>query len=48
MATYIFSLLGLIALCVFWGVFERWLNKRDPEAAERPVKCGGCNDRCER
>ena len=48
MATHIFSLLGLVALCVFWAVFQLWLKKKDPDAAERPAKCGGCNEPCER
>ena len=48
MMTYIFSLLGLVALCVFWAFFQQWLNKQDPDGQERPAKCGGCNEQCER
>jgi len=48
MATYIFAVLGLSALCVFWAVFQLWLDKHDPDAGKRPVGCGGCNDRCEK
>jgi hypothetical protein len=48
MTTYIISLLGLVALCVFWAVFQQWLSKQDPDGQERPAKCGGCNEQCER
>jgi len=48
MTTYIFSLLGLVALCVFWAIFQQWLSKQDPDGQERPAKCGGCNEQCER
>jgi len=48
MTTYIYALLGLTALCVFWALFQLWLNKADPESAKRSDKCGGCEERCER
>jgi len=48
MMTYIFSLLGLVALCVFWAIFQQWLSKQDPDGQERPAKCGGCDEQCER
>lgn len=48
MATYLYSLLGLVALCGFWAIFQQWLNKHDSDAEKRPAKCGGCNERCER
>jgi len=48
MTTYIFSLLGLVALCVFWAIFQQWLGRHDPDSHERPAKCGGCNEQCEK
>jgi hypothetical protein len=48
MTTYIFSLLGLVTLCVFWAVFQQWLSKHDPDTEKRPAKCGGCNEQCEK
>ena len=48
MTTYIFALLGLVALCVFWAVFQQWLDKHDPDVHERPAKCGGCKEQCEK
>jgi hypothetical protein len=48
MMTYIFSLLGLVALCVFWAIFQQWLSKQDPDGEIRPTKCGGCNEQCEK
>ena len=46
MTTYIFALLGLVALCVFWAVFQQWLSKHDPDSQERPAGCGGCKEKC--
>jgi hypothetical protein len=48
MTTYIFPLLSIIALCVFWAIFQLWLSKHDPDAKTRSAKCGGCGrkDEC--
>ena len=48
MTTYIFSLLGIVALCAFWALFQLWLKRVDPEGAERGNKCGGCNGQCQK
>lgn len=48
MATYIFSIIGLVALCACWAIFQLKLNKQDPGADKPPVQCGGCDERCER
>jgi len=48
MTIHIISLLGLVALCVFWAVFQLWMDKHDPDARKRPAKCGGCDENCER
>ena len=37
MTTYLIPLLAFVALCAFWAVFQLWLAKTDPEAAERGV-----------
>lgn len=46
MTTYFIPLLAFIGLCVFWAVFQLWLARTDPEAAERGNRCGGCNGQC--
>ena len=48
MTTYIFALIGLIALCAFWAAFQLWLGKHDRDLAEQSNKCGGCNGECQR
>ncbi len=48
MATHLISLLGLVALCVFWAVFQSWLKKHEPDEDKRPAQCGGCDEHCER
>ncbi len=45
MSTYLIPLLAIIALCAFWGIFQLWLGKVDPDAGERPQKCGACGRR---
>jgi len=47
MMTYIFALLGMVALCVFWAVFQLWLNRHHPDNEKRPIKCAGCDENCE-
>jgi len=48
MTTYLLPLLSVIALCVFWAIFQVWLSKHDPDAKTRSAKCGGCGrqDEC--
>ncbi len=46
MTTHLVSLLAFIGLCASWAVFQLWLAKADPEAAERGNRCGGCNGQC--
>jgi hypothetical protein len=48
MTTHVYALLGLVTLCAFWGIFQMWLRKADPDTAERSNKCGGCNGQCEK
>jgi len=47
MTTYLFPLLSIVALCVFWAIFQLWLSKHDPDAKTRSAKCGGCGRRDE-
>ena len=47
MMNYALSLLAVVLLCAFWGVFQQWLAKRDPESASRPQKCGAWRRRAE-
>jgi hypothetical protein len=42
----VISLLGIVALRVFWAVFQLWLKKTDPDVAEQCNRCGGCNGQC--
>jgi len=48
LANYLIPLLAVIALCAFWAVFQVWINKHDPDAKRRSLKCGGCSrqDKC--
>ena len=47
MTTYFFPLLAVVALCVFWAIFQVWLSKHDPDAKTKSAKCGGCGRRGE-
>ena len=47
MTAYLTPLLAFIALCAFWALFQLWLGKTDPEAAERANRCGGCSGQCQ-
>lgn len=40
--TYLFALLGIVALAAGWGVFQLWLSQHDADAIERLNKCGNC------
>ncbi len=44
MLNYLLPLLGLVALCAAWMLFQLWLARQDPEKAEgyRPG-CGACS-----
>jgi hypothetical protein len=46
-ANYFLPLLSVIALCVFWAIFQVWLSKHDPDAKTKSAKCGGCGRRDE-
>jgi len=48
MASYILSLLCLVALCIFWAVFQMWLNRHDPVDDRDSVRCGGCDGSCDK
>ncbi len=43
--TYLVTLLALVLLCAFWGIFQLWLSRHDPDAKTRSLKCGGCGRR---
>ena len=42
---YLIPIIGLVLLCIFWGMFQLWLRRVDPEDAEqdRCNGCGGCS-----
>ena len=42
MTGYLLPLLAIVALCAAWAVFQLWLDKHDPEAKQRSLKCGAC------
>ena len=48
MTTYLVPLLAFVALCASWALFQLWLAKTDPEAAERGNRCSGCNGQCQK
>ena len=41
------ALLAVVVLCAFWGIFQLWLEKHDPDVKTRAQKCGGCGRRDE-
>lgn len=50
MTNYLLPLLAIVLLCACWAIFQLWLQRQDPDSAERPTKCGGCGrqDDCNR
>lgn len=44
MLDYLLAITGLAAACGGWILFQRWLNKLDPEhdSIETGSRCGGC------
>ncbi len=44
MLGYLISLLGFVALCVCWVLFQRWLAKHDPDQAAMRISCGSCGE----
>jgi len=43
MITHIFALIGLVALCAAWVLFQQWLVRQDPERKEAfKPGCGSC------
>jgi len=43
MTTHILALLGLVALCAAWVLFQQWLVRQDPERGEAfKPGCGAC------
>ncbi len=43
MIGYLMPLLAIVILCGAWAVFQIWLDKQDPEAKRRSLKCGACD-----
>lgn len=47
MLEYLFGILGLVALCAGWVLFQEWLKRVDPEKGGFKAGCGGCGScRC--
>jgi len=44
---YLWAVLGLAALCAGWVLFQRWLERVDPDG-RRIEDAGGCGRRCTR
>ena len=42
MSSYLLPVLAIAALCAAWGAFQIWLDKQDPDAKRRSLKCGAC------
>ena len=47
MTGYLLPLLAIVVLCGAWAVFQIWLDRHDPEAKRRSLKCGACSRRDE-
>ena len=42
MLTHLFAILGLVALCAAWVLFQLWLKRVDPEQCDSNKGCMGC------
>ena len=42
MLEYLFGILGLVALCAGWVLFQEWLKRVDPEKGSFKAGCAGC------
>ncbi len=42
MLEHLFGILGLVALCAGWVLFQEWLKRVDPERGEFKAGCSGC------
>jgi len=40
MWTHLIAIIGLMALCALWVLFQLWLKKQDPEQEDRCISCG--------
>jgi len=43
MLTHLFAIIGLMALCAFWVLFQLWLKRVDPDQRDSNERCMGCN-----
>ena len=42
MLDYLLGILGLVALCAGWVLFQEWLKRVDPEQGSFKSGCSGC------
>ncbi len=42
MWVHLLSILGLVALCSGWVLFQLWLKRQDPDLEKRCGNCGSC------
>jgi hypothetical protein len=42
MLDHLFGILGLVALCAGWVLFQEWLKRVDPEKGNFKAGCAGC------
>ena len=45
MLTHLFAILGLVALCAGWVLFQEWMKRIDPEKREYRPGCGACGNK---
>ncbi len=47
--SYAIPLLAIILLCAGWALFQVWLDRHDPDAKRRSLRCGdcGCEEPCD-
>ena len=43
MTSYLLPLFAVVALCAAWALFQLWLDRHDPDANRRSLKCGACS-----
>jgi len=39
---HLLSIIGLVALCAGWVLFQQWLKRMDPEKGDFEARCAGC------
>ena len=41
---HLWAIFALVVLCAAWVLFQRWLERVDPDSRKLEIGCGGCSD----